>query len=393
MTRPIPPRRILYAQYANPAAYPPLQHSARILADAGWCVVVLGIDDMATHALDFPKHPNITLKRLSFVELGWRRAFYFLFFMIWMIGWTWRWRPQWLYASDLYATPVAWLLSYAPGLRVLYHEHDTPMVARGLAKFCVVARARLVRRAAISVLPNAARAKKFAQQFDVAAKTFCVWNCPERGEVDEEGAGGRMTPPLRNAGNLFRVLYHGSLTPAHLPLTVLEALAQLPESVNLRVVGYETIGHAGYMHLFLERAQELGVVGRVEWLGAVPRAELLALARECDVGLALMPLGSDEWNERAMAGASNKPFDYMACGLGLIVSDLDDWRALYVANGFARVCKPQNASSIADAVRWYFERRAERAIRAARAQQKILDEWNYETQFAPVFTRLARDSK
>ena len=35
-------RRILYVQFTNPAAYPPLEHSARILADAGWDVMFLG---------------------------------------------------------------------------------------------------------------------------------------------------------------------------------------------------------------------------------------------------------------------------------------------------------------------------------------------------------------
>ena len=29
-------RRIMYVQYVNPGMYPPLEHSSRILADAGW---------------------------------------------------------------------------------------------------------------------------------------------------------------------------------------------------------------------------------------------------------------------------------------------------------------------------------------------------------------------
>jgi hypothetical protein len=34
--------KILYLQYTNPAAYPPLEHNSRILANEGWQVLFLG---------------------------------------------------------------------------------------------------------------------------------------------------------------------------------------------------------------------------------------------------------------------------------------------------------------------------------------------------------------
>ncbi len=375
-----PARRILYVQYANSGAYPPLHHSACILADSGWHVLVLAIDDTATHALDFPQHPNIRYKALAFVRLGWQRAFYFLFFILWVLYWTARWRPHWLYASDLFATPAAWFASFFPSLRVLYHEHDTPHATRRLARWCMMARARLVKRATICVLPNMTRAETFAREFDAAAKTFCVWNCPERLQDSP--------PPNTRASAAFVLLYQGSITPWRLPLTLLDALAQLPNDVCLQIIGYETVGHVGYRELFDEHARKWNVAPRVEFFPAMPRGALLAHARACDVGLALTPLQSTDVNETTMLGASNKPFDYLACGLDLIVSDADDWRAVFVETGFARACNPNDAASIADAVRWYWERRTERAARAERAQEKILNEWNYETQFAPVLMEL-----
>ena len=53
-------------------------------------------------------------------------------------------------------------------------------------------------------------------------------------------------------------------------------------------------------------------------------------AARAHVGLALMPLNSNDLNMRHMTGASNKPFDYMAAGLALLVSDLPDWRQMFV---------------------------------------------------------------
>lgn len=373
-------RRIVYAQYGNSAAYPPLLHSARLLADAGWEVLVLGIADAATQTLTFPPHPRITHKKLPHVTPGWRRVLYFLYFCVWVLWQTVRWRAEWLYASDVFAAPGALAVSYLPNVRVVYHEHDAPQGGRGMVQWCVRARNVLARRAAVCVFPSIARAERFAHEAGGGVQTRVVMNCPARAEVLPLSA-------LRR--EMFRVLYHGTLVPARLPLTVVEALAQLPD-VCLRVVGYETVGHPNYMRTFLERARGLGVADRVEWKGAVPRSELLDVARECDAGLALLPPDSTDWNEQTMAGASNKPFDYLACGLALVVSDVSDLRALFVETGLARACDPRDAASIASAVGWYREHAAERASMRERAREKILTEWNYEIQFAPVQQLLER---
>lgn len=380
--------RILYLQFTNPAGYPPLQHSARMLADAGWQVLFLGIGYAETREMRVPAHPNIVVKLMPARTVGWRRNLNMGWFTLWVLWWTVRWRPAWLYASDLPATPAAWLASQLSFVRVVYHEHDTPTVTRGFTAKFMQFRARLAQRAALCVLPNAERADQFARSFGVGEKTQVVWNCPERAEA--------VPVPLQAAAPAapFRLLYHGSVVPSRLPVAVVEALAHLPAHVSLSVVGYETIGHTGYVESLLARARGLGVESRVEWLGQVPtRAELLALARACEVGIALMPMQSDDPNERTMAGASNKPFDYMACGLGLIISDLEDWRALFSPGDFARVCNSDDAGSIAAAVCWYLEHPAERLAQGERARQKILDAWNYETRFAPVFSRIVEGAR
>ena len=52
-------RRILYVQYTNPAAYPPLEHSSTILANAGWQVLFLGREHVRTSALRFAPLPHV----------------------------------------------------------------------------------------------------------------------------------------------------------------------------------------------------------------------------------------------------------------------------------------------------------------------------------------------
>jgi glycosyltransferase involved in cell wall biosynthesis len=178
--------------------------------------------------------------------------------------------------------------------------------------------------------------------------------------------------------------YHGTLVPPRLPLIVLDALAAVPESVTLTVVGYETIGALGYADELRHAAQRVGLVHRVRILPPMPRHELLPFCASHDVGIALMPIDTDDINLHEMVGASNKALDYLACGLALLVSDLPSWTSAYVDSGLARGCCPGDPASIATAIRWFLDHPSERHAMAMRGRQRILAEWTYEREFEPV---------
>jgi len=128
----------------------------------------------------------------------------------------------------------------------------------------------------------------------------------------------------------------------------------------------------------------LGVQNRFTVLGPLPRTTLLDHRRDATVGLAFMPLRSDNINEQAMAGASNKAFDYLACGLALLVSDLPDWKELFVAPGYALACDPQDPETIARQLCWFVEHPVETRSMGVKGRQRMLSEWNYERQFSSV---------
>lgn len=102
-----------------------------------------------------------------------------------------------------------------------------------------------------------------------------------------------------------------------------------------------------------------------------------------------MPMTTADVNHRHMVGASNKAFDYLAQGMALLVSDLSDWRAAFVEAGLARPCNPDDPASIGAALSWFASNRDEVRAMGERGRQRILDEWNYECQFAPVLAALA----
>lgn len=379
-------RRALYVQFNNPAALPPLEHSTRILADLGWQVLVLGAGQQSADALRFPPHPNIEVRMLPYCPPGWRQKLHFLRFCLWVFSFALRWRPQWVYASDMMAAPVALALSFVARWKVIYHEHDSPRMGgagkpSGFIRLVLSARRRLARRAAICIVPNAGRAAALRESTATQRPLLTVWNCPKRSEAEAIKA-------RKPAEGEFVLFYHGSIVPARMPFTVLQAMQLIPV-LRLRVAGYETIGHPQYVTALQRESERLGVGGRFEYLGPIPqRADLLAACREADVGLALMPEAPQDINEQTMAGASNKPFDYLACGLALLVSDLPDWNQLFVEPGYALACRPSDVGSIATALRKFIADPVGRAELGNRGRQKILAEWNYQTQFQPVLSQM-----
>jgi len=320
--------RIVFVQYTNPAAYPPLEHSSHILAKAGWQVLFLGARAWGAETLCFPPHERIEVRQISCYAEGWRQKLHYMRFALWVYFWSLRWRPDSVYASALASCPVALLLSYLRGVHVIYHEHDSPPSSKG--SFCqkmnLAARRILAHRAKMCILPNQQRAEHYIAEVGISVansqgSTLVVWNCPSLDEIS--------SPRLAHNSDDFWVLYHGSIVPSRLPLSVLKALTLLPARVKLCVIGYETIGHRGYVQELQDAARRFDLGCRVKFVGVVPtRADLLAWCRKCDVGLAFMPTKSTDINEQTMAGASNKPFDYLSCGLALLVSDLPDWRRM-----------------------------------------------------------------
>jgi glycosyltransferase involved in cell wall biosynthesis len=378
-------KRVLYVQYTNPAGYPPLLHSARLLADLGFSIRFLGTDALAD-SLTVPHHDRVEVRLMPFQTSGWRQKAHFVRFALWVMATAATWRPSWIYASDPLSAPIAFVLKQVFGFRVIYHEHDSPSLqsAAGrdgtwFVRLVMRARRSLARKADVCILPSAERTRMFTATTG-RSDVLTVWNCPARLEV--------AAPAQGRPSRTLRVLYHGSIVPARLPRQVLEALAMTPAGVSLTVIGYETAGHAQYVRELAMLADQLNVASRVRFEGPMSRAALMSRCTEFDVGLALLPIESSDVNERSMVGASNKPFDYMACSLSLLVNESPEWIETYVEAGFGRSCHPGSAASIAESLQWFLDHPEERRLMGERGREKIASEWNYENAFNPVLARL-----
>jgi glycosyltransferase involved in cell wall biosynthesis len=370
-------RRILYLQFADPAAYPPLEHSSKLLADRGYNVVMLGTDTFGDKTMKMPHHSRVRIKKLPIVS-GNRRKLQYTYFFFWTFFWSIFWRPEWIYASDPLCLPAVWAIRKFSGARIIYHEHDAPnelWVQSPFMRLALACRKSIARSVELCVVPQQGRLAGFLEATRRQRPTLCVWNCPGRDEIAGEAVSERHP---------FVIHYHGSINRSRLPPQLIVAASRFKGAIRVRIAGYETGGSIGYVRELIDLAAQNGAVDLIEFLGTTTRGEALKQASKAHLGLSLMPRSSDDINLQRMVGASNKPFEYMASGLPLLVSDLPEWIETFVMPGYGRACNPEDADSIETELRWYIEHPAQCAAMGRRCREKIRTTWNYERFFTPV---------
>ncbi len=368
--------RILYIQYTNPGGYPPLEHSSSILSEAGAEVVVLGTTAAGTKQMTWPDRPGVQVEIMAKRESGIRHKVDYLRYVIRVLRYLTRQRPQWLYVSDALVAPIGLLARRLTNVRIVYHEHDEPyaVTPSRLTRAILRMRDRLIRVADEVVVPNAARGERLRRQSHRTDAIRIVWNCPRRSEVRSNVAPD--DGPLR-------LIYQGSISRMRTPLTLVDVLARVPD-VELIVVGYETAGSVGHLDEMRQAAIRKGVADRLRIMGSISRSRVLDTTASCHVGLSFMPVETDNPNETTMVGSSNKAFEYLSCGLPLIVSDLPEWRDTFVSAGLARACKPYVVESLEAEVRWFASHRPEMKAMGRAGLKRVESDWNYDSQFAPL---------
>jgi glycosyltransferase involved in cell wall biosynthesis len=370
-------RRVLFVQATNPGAYPPLIHASMLMAEAGWEVTFLSApfdgDELALNPHARIKIHSVRSRR-SHVMGKVEYAVYAAAAARLAV----RLRPDVVYASDPLGAGPGLLAARLAGAALVYHEHDSPS---GLHPVLEQSRRAAACAAQLVVFPNETRAHLAQRELRFSDKKLrIVWNVPTRAE---------LVVPAATAETPLIVYYHGSITPERLPETVSLAVRRMAGRARLRIAGYEAPGARGYVGHLIGNDKGTVVDAPIEYLGMVPRADLLAEAARAHIGLSLMPFKSDDVNINHMVGASNKPFDYMAAGLALLVSDLPDWTRIFVEPGYARAVDPTSADSIFAALDWFLNHAHERQDMVARAQAMVESAWNYETVFAPILEALS----
>ena len=362
--------RVLFLQGTDPAAYPPLINAGVLMAEAGWEVTYLSAP-MAGLPLRLPRHPRIAVRAIATRPSHVMRKTDYLAYAMRAARLALGLRPDVVYASDILGAGPGLLAARLARAALVYHEHDPPgprLPALIRLRRVAANSARLV------IFPNLERAQNAQQTLGFANDRLrIVWNLPRLAELPR--LERKLDEPLL-------LYYHGSITPERVPEAIIPTLAHFKGRARLRVVGYEAPGAPGFL------AKLTSSSAFIDYDGTVEREDLLRCAALSHVGLALVPPGTTDPTMASLVGASNKPFDYMAAGQALLVSDAPAWRAMFVRPDYALACDPGSTGSLVAAISWLLEHPDERRAMGERGRAKIAADWNYDTAFATVLDDL-----
>jgi glycosyltransferase involved in cell wall biosynthesis len=166
-----------------------------------------------------------------------------------------------------------------------------------------------IARADLVITVNVACKRIFSRRSCSAEKIGIVMNSPD-GEIFPYRAA--RSYPVRNLGQPFVIMYHGSLVERNGLDLAVDALARVHETLpmaELRVYGRST----PYLEQVMDKVRSLGLENNVSYLGAKKLEDLVREIEDCDVGV--IP------NQRNTFTDINTPtriFEYLALGKPVI---------------------------------------------------------------------------
>jgi len=364
-------KKILFIQYTDPAAYPPILRAARILVEDGWKVAFWGValpwfdEPIEDDALPTPSLFSRIPKNRGLLKLH-----YLLFVGISVLKIALSPGAS-VYVSDAFAAPVGILAKRIFRRVVVYHEHDPP-VAQMRTSFWERARLKIARIADVLVVPQKRRLEILLGQVTRSDPSICALNCPLRSEVSGK------SPSM---GAKLDLVYMGSINGLRLPASLIKGAILSGVVGTLKVYGYETTASKGHVASLKKLIPE-GCGFSIDFPGTIK--EKAKAFEGAHLALCVVPTVSSNEVMDNLVGASNKPFDALANGVPLIVSNLPAWRQEYVDAGVAFDCDPSSVESVASTLIEAHKVRHTIPEMAKRGSELILGRWNYEEQFAPV---------
>lgn len=221
-------------------------------------------------------------------------------------------------ANDWWTLPIAARAAATHGGQYAYdvHEHSLTQGAmrwrwRALFPPLIAAiEARWVPGSAAVSAVCEGIANELAANYDLAHPPVVVRSVPAFSDTQ-----------FRAPGKVVRVLYHGLLLEHRGLESLIDSVANWPDDFVLAIRGP---GVQGYVDGLRRRIRRLELDERVTLLPGVPMTDLVAHAREHDIGI-FVPEGDTPQRRHVLP---NKLFEYVMAGLAVCLRDLPEMARL-----------------------------------------------------------------
>lgn len=372
-------KKILISIYSSPERYPPTLNAIRELSKEGYAITVLYRANVEP-SWDFPENVKrepdgkviTVMEQMSLGNLS--SIFLNIKYAIKSIQLSWSVKPDIYLVYDEKALALfSWVFFLLPKGKLWFHSHDVnERPNRGIKKYLELLRERTLKKASIVTLPAIERLSYIP--VGPATQVQLLPNFPSI-------AFYSAYKKTEQNNHEISLLYQGAISDGH---GLLEIVSILDQPVNGKKLKLHLAGvdRLGYVKELQEKASKLGVGSHVMYHGLLPYSELPKLTVNCDIGIATLIPRSKNF---ATAGtASNKIYEYAACGLPILYYDNEHYTK-YLGKHEWALGTDLSPASILNCIE-LIDRDHSRCSKAAR--DSFLSAYNYEAAFKPVLSLL-----
>ncbi|MBW4476369.1 MAG: glycosyltransferase [Tolypothrix brevis GSE-NOS-MK-07-07A] len=373
--------------YANPDHYPPTINAVHLLAEH-FDVVLIGRNQDPPH-WEYPA--NVRVHRLGKYTSVRERERKSATTKLWeYINFVIKARSllndvSLIYAYDPFGYTAAYIcqLMQSRSISLIYHNHDLSeqlFPLSSLSGWVHRGEIKWVHKANIVVFPSQERALLFKRLTNFNGQLMIVPNFPRKSYF-------RENPNFKNIlSERFQqpqILLQGTISIQNSLLELIGSLSYLDNLIELKLIGPL---QEKDKHLMQDLANCNVVSERVKYFMPVPYNELTQHTWLATIGVCLYK--KIDINHQTMATASNKIYEYAACGLPVIVSDQPNYREHLSSEIWVRFADPDNPKSIASAVQDILSDFGEYQAMCLAARRAFEEKYNYESAFSHLLWKI-----
>ena len=341
----------------------------RTLADAGFDVTLLVHADFSfrleqgVKVKGIPRPKNRLFRLLSIFRFAWQCL---------------REEADVYHFHDLELLPAGVLIKWLTRKRVVYDCHENypeaayerawypewfkPWLSRFIAFFEPLLAGRLDR--VICVVPD--QIERFEQK---GVATLLLRNLP-RLEVFEGAV--QKHPPKED-----RIIYVGGLSIVRGAMLMVEMMAELQKThPSTRLLWLGPFNEPFVEHEVKARIREMGLEAKIEHIPFVPHQEVPDYIVRSRVGL--IPWQPNQQTMRMVF--PNKVFEYMACALPVVASDLPSLRFIFGRSESGVLVKADDAVAHAQAVRELLDHPDRAQAMGTKGRAFVLNHYNWDVE-------------
>jgi glycosyltransferase involved in cell wall biosynthesis len=373
--------------YSNPDYYPPTINAVHLLSEY-FDVILIGVNQEPP---DIKYPSNVTVHRLGRYTSVRERVQASTAAKLWeYIKFVEQVRRllkgvSLIYAYDAFAYTVAYLCRRLLNQQIplIYHNHDlyehllplsslTGWIQRGERKW--------VHEADLVVFPVEERAFIFKKLTNLQELPIIVPNFPRKSFFNPSGNWEHL---INERFNKPLILLQGAISVQNSMLNIIESLVFLENSIKLKFIGPVDENE---QNLMMDCTLKNNVIDRVEYVNPVPYNKLPSHTWGASIGVCLYKKGNI--NYQTMATASNKIYEYAACGLPIILSDFPNHREFLAKESWVRFADPDNPHSIASAAQDILRDFDNYQAMCLAARRAFEEKFNYESAFYPMLSQI-----